>query len=269
MKQQTDFPPVQFQTYHVSTKTGEVHMSSQIEKLEAHASHLLDAFIGLRERYSMLHPMLFQEEVPKQRGSGRHARGFKILRNSLFLSCAQDIAKLSMDDDKRTPSLRNFVAALTDDDLRNMLRERFSLWRMPSIEEETDPEIVAALRRMEEREEAERRVQFDNLYCEATVAWASLSTSAAMKGFLTIRDKVSAHTEVRYVADKYQFIDIGALGIMWGDLKSTIETMQRLVELIGFIVRNAGFAWDMLDEQLSKASAAFWTEPSVGGRGDS
>ena len=236
-------------------------MPSQIEKLEAHASHLLDAFIGLRERYAMLDPMLFQEEVSTQRGSGQQARGFIILRLSLFLSCVQDIAKLSLDEDKRTPSLYNLVAALTDEALREKLRERFSRWKIPSVEEESDPEIVAALRRIEEREEEELRAQFDELYSETMALWARLSTNAAMKGFLTIRDRVSAHTEVRYVADKYQFVDIATLGIKWGDLKANIETMQRLVELVGLLIRNAGFAWDMLDEQLSKASADFWIQP--------
>lgn len=236
-------------------------MSSQIEKLEAHARHLLDAFIGLRERYAMLHPMLFHEDVPKQRGSKNQARGFKILRHSLFLSCAQDIAKLSMDDDPRTPSLRNLIAALTEDALRNTLRERFSVWCIPSVEEQTDHEVAAALRRLEAREQAERRAQFDELYCEATELWAKLSTSPSMKGFLTIRDKISAHTEVRYVADKYQFVDIASLGIKWGDMRVDIETMQRLVELVGMLIRNAGFAWDMLDEQLETASAAFWKVP--------
>jgi len=84
-----------------------------------------------------------------------------------------------------------------------------------------------------------------------------------MKGFLTIRDKISAHTEVRYVADKYQFVDIASLGIKWGDMRADIETMQRLVELVGLLIRNAGFAWDMLDEQLETASAAFWEVPAA------
>ena len=237
-------------------------MPSQIEKLEAHASHLLDAFIGLRERYAMLDPMLFDAEVPKQRGSGSQARGFKILRHTLFLSCAQDIAKLTMDKDEKTPSLRNLVEALESDALRQELREKFALWVVPSIEAETDPEIIAALRRMEGREQAERRVQFDDLYNEATSLWTQLSTGSAVQGFLTIRNSISAHTEVRFVADKYQFVDMGTLGIRCDDLKNTIKMMQRLVELVGFIVRDADFAWDMLDEQLAKASSGFWSAAS-------
>ena len=238
-------------------------MPTRIEKLQAHAAHLLDAFIQLRERYALLEPMLFSKLVTKERGSGKQARGFQILKHSLFLSCSQDIAKLTLDDDERTPSLANLVRALSDDAIRAELRETFSVWKIPLVEEVTEPEIAEALNRMELGEEAQRREQFDALFCEVTVLWAKLSTSPTIKGFRIIRDKVSAHTEVRFIADKYQFVDIGTLGINWGDLRSIIDEMQKLVELMGLLVRNAGFAWDMLDSQLSRASDEFWATPGA------
>ena len=126
------------------------------------------------------------------------------------------------------------------------------------MEDETDPDILAALRRMEERELIGKRAQFREHLTELRKCWGTLSTATSMTGFLTVRDKVSAHTEVRFVVDKYQLVDIGTLGIKWRDLRTSIEAMQRLVELIGLIVRNAGFAWDLLDLQLSTASKNFW-----------
>lgn len=239
-------------------------MPSQSEKLEAHVSHLLDAFIRLRERYAMLEPMLFDPDVLKLRGFGAQARGFLILRHSLFLSCAQDIAKLALDSDKRTPSVKNLMISLEDSHLCKVLQEKYARWVIPSVETETDPEIIAALERMELREQAERRSQFDEILAKAKRNWAALEVEPYLTGFLTIRDKVSAHTEVHLVADKYQFVDIGTLGIKWSDMKQAIETMQSLVEDLGLVIRNAGFAWDMLDEQLVKASKAFWLVPERG-----
>ena len=37
-----------------------------------------------------------------------------------------------------------------------------------------------------------------------------------------------------------------------------IPLLQEIVSDIDLLVRNAGFAYDILDEQLAEASAAFW-----------
>lgn len=235
-------------------------MPTQVERLESLASHLLDGFLSLRERYSLLHPLLFDREVCASRGSGKQARGFYSLRHSLFLSCVQDMAKLVTDGDTRAPSIRNITAALEDTLLADALRARYAAWYVPSIEEETDPEIVEALRRIEFREQAERRMQFDELHGELVTLQRSLAAAPSIAAFRTIRDRITAHTEVRFVADKYQLIDISTLGIKWSDLKTTIIEIQRAVELIGLIVRNAGFAWDMLEEQLTNSARAFWLQ---------
>ena len=236
-------------------------MPSQSEKLEAHSSHLLDAFIRLRERYAMLEPMLFDPDVPKERGSSVQARGFLILRHSLFLSCAQDIAKLALDSHKQTPSIKNLMTSLEDPHLCKILQEKYAIWVTPFTETETDLEIIAALGRIEAREQTERRAQFDEILAKAKRHWAALVVEPYLTGFLTIRDKVSAHTEILLVADKYQFVDISTLGIKWSDMKRAIETMQSLVEDLGLVIRNAGFAWDMLDAQLVKAGKDFWLVP--------
>jgi AbiU2 len=233
-------------------------MPTQIERVQAHASHLLDAFIQLRERYAMLEPMLFVEEVPKSRGAGKQWRGFVTLRNSLFLSCAQDIAKLSLDDDKRTPSLKNLIQALEDDVLRKALREVYASWHTPLAEEETDPQILQALAQMDLQEEAERRLEFDEKWEETRGLWSELSASAEMRAFLTIRDKVTAHIEVQFVGDKYQLVDISTLNLKWSGLRQTLLAMQKLIENLSAIIRNSCFAWNALDDQLSRASRDFW-----------
>ena len=84
-------------------------MPTQIERLEGLASHLLDGFLALRERYALLEPMLFDSNVTANRGSGKQARGFSTLRHSLFLACVQDIAKLTTDADPKTPSVVSHI----------------------------------------------------------------------------------------------------------------------------------------------------------------
>src|SRR4051812_25004917 len=135
-------------------------MPTQIEKLEAYAGHLLDAFILLRERYAILAPMLFDKGVVTRHGAKDRGRGFNILLNSLFLSCAQDIAKLTMDQDDRAPSIHNLVRELTDAKLREDFRTRYASWAISPLNEE-DPEVLTALQKMQVKEQAERAEHFD------------------------------------------------------------------------------------------------------------
>jgi AbiU2 len=231
---------------------------TQVERTEAFAAHLLDGLLALRERYAMLDPMLFNSSVAATRGSGKQARGFRALRQSLFLTCAQDIAKLVADADPRAPSLHNIAASLRDPALVASLKARYAAWVMPSIENETDPEIVEALRLMELDERAERGSEFDKHLRDLLELADLLLKSPVIDSFRTIRDKLAAHTEVRFVADKYRLIDVIDLGLKWKDLQAAIVSVQRAVELVGIFIRNAGFAWDMLDRQLSTAANEFW-----------
>ena len=237
-------------------------MPTQLEKVEARAAHLLDGFLFLRERYALLDPMLFNREVQLNRGSGRQARGFASLRITLVLACAQDIAKLVADTDERAPSIHNIVSALRDPDLVAALKSRYAIWVTPSIEDETDPEIIEALRRRELGKRRELSLDFDKRLSELRTFAENLLSSPVIKSFRTIRDKITAHTEVLFVADKYQPFDIGDLGLKWQDLENSISSIQRAVELIGAVARNASFAWDMLDKQLPTAANEFWLPSS-------
>jgi hypothetical protein len=238
-------------------------MLTQIEKLEAYADHLLDGFIGLREKYAMLEPMLFDTKVRNFWDSYAQAWGFGILRYTLFLSCVQDIANLTLDSDPRTPSIRNIAYSLGNSSLRDQLRERYAVWGSPLAESERDPEILAALEKERQREKSKRRTQFDEHYARLLYLWGSLSGSPVLGTFKTLRDKAAAHNEVHLVSGEYRLVDIDTLGIRWKDLKDlkeTITTMQQVVQLIGFLVRDADFPWSRFDDQLTKAAAGFWRQ---------
>lgn len=241
-------------------------MTKEINKLQAHASHLLDGFLGLREKYAMLEPMLFDHDVVGKYGTGTKARGFEVLKNALFFACAQEITKLSLDKDDRCPSIKNVVDKLYSEPLLCELREQYAVWHIDPHIEKTDPSnlpaLTAALEAMTQREEAERRIEFDAHIAQLRTKWKALSDSPVLKAFQIIRNKVSAHTDVHLINGKYELANIGELGMKWKDLKETIEALQELVELIGFIVRSSSFAWDSLESQLSKTASGFWNVQS-------
>lgn len=236
-----------------------VQLKDRLVKLEAHASHLLDAFIHLRERYAMLDPMLFRASVPERFGKGRRARGYMILRHSLFLSCCQDIAKVVMDNHDQTPSVRRLVDALGNPLVRSELRKRYSVVQPAITDGEPDEGLLELLRRMDEREAKQLGEEFDRHYANLLHVWSTLASSEVIAGFVKIRDKASAHTELTIQDGAYSFFDISTAGVTWGDLRTTIASVQHAVELLGAVIRGAGFAWGMLDEQLARAAGDFWS----------
>jgi hypothetical protein len=147
---------------------------------------------------------------------------------------------------------------LNDEAIRTDLRNKFSDWGAPPAETETDPVVLEALRRIELREQDERRLQFDELYTEFQALWREVSESAVLNAFRHVRDKVSAHREICQVADQYVPVDLSTLGIKWGDVGGVARQIERLVELCGLLVRNTGFAWDALEVQLKRAANGFW-----------
>jgi hypothetical protein len=231
----------------------------QINKLVAHSSHLLTTFIQLRERYALLHPMLFDERVAKQYGSWKQARGYAILKASLFLSCCQDIAKLTTDNFDKTPSISKLMGALQDPIVRSQLRKKYCDGRSVYAHEK-DPELEEVYKLMALQDDERNRAEFDGKYAHAAKLWEEFVQSPVLKSFRHIRDKVTAHTELQLVDGEYVPVDISKLGIKWGNLQTTIATMQQLVEMLGQLIRDAGFAWQSLDEMLAKAGNDFWQD---------
>jgi HEPN superfamily AbiU2-like protein len=234
-------------------------MPTQLEKLKAHSNHLLDCFLGLRQTYAFLEPMIFNANLFRVHGFGKRNRGFIVVRERLFFDCVQDIANLSLDTDDRAPSLKNLIEGIRTEDTQRDLRESYTVWHLPkTAEEKNDPALLDALERMELREEDQRRKQFDQHYAEVFSLWESLSSAPAMRAFKTMRDKIVAHSELPFDGTTYKPVDIESLGIKWKDLPETIGTMQRIVVLLGYIIRSADFAWAHFDEMLSRDVNAYW-----------
>ena len=109
-------------------------------------------------------------------GSREKARDLRSYVTTLYLTCVQEIAKLSLDSDDRAPSVRNFVDALGDESLRSELREHYAVWPIGPTGEH-NPDVLRFLEQKERRQLGERRVQFDAHYDELRRLWSSFSVS--------------------------------------------------------------------------------------------
>jgi hypothetical protein len=240
-------------------ETTKKHQPTKYEKLEAHSKHILDDFIRLRERYAMLDPMLFNEEVVKNWGQKQGGRGFKILVDSLVLSCAQDIAKICFDSDTRSPSIISMMDSLEEPNIAQHFRKKYSLPYLTLIKTD-DLSVKEFHDKNKERRAEEALQQFDSLVIEIKQRWNDIETNQSMLAFQKIRDKITAHSELMYCHENesYNHFDMTQLHLKWGDFKKALEDIQKIIELIGNIFRCSSFAWETLDSQLETAAQGFW-----------
>jgi len=203
--------------------------------------------------------MQFDANVIKNHGTQAKYRGFICVKNDLFLFCCQDISKLCLDNDDKSPSIKTIVSRLqSQPTLLKNLEDQYAISYIDPPAGDKDPVVLAAFKRKMESDEAERRVKFNELTLQLHTKWSALSSSHVLPKFKTVRDKVTAHIDVSLGDGKYQEIDIRTLGIKWKDIGESIFAMQDIVELIGLIVRTASFSWDDLDRQLKKIADDFW-----------
>ena len=118
--------------------------------------------------------------------------------------------------------------------------------------------VLEALKFLNAQEEVERRVEFDSHLRELRDWWSKNEISKIVQSCRVIRDKVTAHTEIKYVIDRYVAVDITALDLKWSDVNNFTLELRSPVAAIGTLIRCAGFAWEMLDEQLANAAKNFW-----------
>ena len=234
----------------------------KINKLKAHTEHLLDGFITLRERYAMLRPMLHNKDVVKNKGSKKQYHGFIVIRNTLFLSCCQLIANLCFDKDHRCPSIIQIITILENATIRNILKSAYALPRCV-ISDDDKPEILELWKRIEAEDQHKLRIEFDSNYNELLLLWSQFKVSKPAASLADIRNKVAAHSDISLINGEYKLFDISALNLKWDDILETVNTMQKIIELINLIVRSSGFAWEYFDKNLDKKVNDYWEVTST------
>ncbi len=218
-------------------------MKDQIAKLVGHTDHLLGCFLGLKQKYAFLLPMLTDEQIIQRHGSGMKIEGFLTIRHALFWGCVQDVVNLSLDEDERTPSITNIMEEVSRDEVRQSLRQA----------------LKAAIKGWDADEQEQQSTVLDEKHKTLLSNWENFQKQPWLIGFKTVRDKLTAHLELKLVDNEYSLTDVSALGLTWGDLGKALDLLQPIVLDLNRIVRNAGFAIDDFELSLRDSSSAFWS----------
>jgi hypothetical protein len=231
-------------------------MNDRIDKLSAHSEHLLDAYLGLKQKYALLKSMLFQPEVLQKHGSGNKAPGFSTLRFALFRDCALDLTKLSTDSDSRTPSVRNLISTLREPEVREQLRTEYARWSLPP--RPGNDNVRDQIDRIEQQERDKLRVQFDRLWERLQSNWEVFQSAPWFEAFQKLRDKHIAHLEVRNTDGQYQTLHLAELGLQGQDCEAAMQLLEEMVLDINAMSRRAGFAIESADHMFNRDADAFW-----------
>ncbi|MGA2138071.1 MAG: hypothetical protein ABSH14_04335 [Verrucomicrobiia bacterium] len=218
-------------------------MEQRVKRLVGHTDQLLGCFLGLKQKYAFLQPMIADEQVARRHGSGMKTEGFEVIRQSLFCDCVQDVVKLSLDKDKRTPSIANIMEEVSREEVRQSLREV----------------LRAAIKRWDADVQEQQSIIFDEKYKTLLSNWGNFQKQPWLNGFKAVRDKLTAHLELKIMDGKYSPIDVSKLGLKWGDLGKSLDLLQPIVLGLNLIVRKSSFGMDDLELSLKHSASAFWS----------
>jgi len=225
-----------------------MNVNKTIEKLEGHSSNLLTFYLGTVRKYALVDPMIFDKGVCEKRGGDRAATGFSIIRNTIYYGVIQDVANIVFDSGKSNPSIVNVMEKLGHIAIVSGLREKYA------SEYCSDPELAEVYRKREEI----NRAKFDTYFEQLSKLAGEVLNSGEFQAAKSVRDEFTAHLDLQYIDGSYEYPDIKQYGLKWNSPKMMLDQLKPLISHIGFVVRNAGFAWESFEAQNSRLSVGFW-----------
>lgn len=202
-----------------------------LEKLTHFTEHFEILCLRLYSQYLFLRPMMVNDYLVARMGNEGKRYGFERLRELLYWNLIQEIVKLTLDDDDRSPSLKNFLKKFESEYLKSELCKRA---------------------------EHNGSVNFDKNYKRLFSEATSLVESDTLKGFLAVRDKLISHNELRKDEEKYSFLDVGTLNLKYGDERKAVEKLEEISKLMSSIVLNLSRSWETYIEQEKADVCKFW-----------
>jgi len=216
---------------------------------------LLTEFFQLKERYALLHPMLFDNRLEFQHQVLKKRRGFDTLQRSLFLSCCLDIYKLTLDRTSEA-CMSHCIGDLNDGKVLPLLRAHYVNTELSTYEGSSDPVVAAIDRTLAPGRATRFGNDFDERRERTIQAWKQVEDGPLFVKCKMVRHELVAHTKL--AGAYFDPINIRELGIDFKELKPGIDLMQELIEQLGGLIHNTGFAWEQLERTVTTAADDFW-----------
>lgn len=210
--------------------------SAYIKKKKGHLNHITLAFHGLKEKYHLLEPMLFDKKLAQKHNN----HGFVVIRQSLFFSCVIDIVNIVKKGNKN-PSIQEISDIFDSKEIMKTLHDDIVYF-----------EAFKGIKRLEEQQSVafQKNVKITS---ELVKKFLELDK---YKSSLSIRDKRIAHLELKEKHGEYELLDISTLGLQWGDLKEIIYKLEIIIVNLNIILTGVNIA--KRDAYCEKIKNEYW-----------
>jgi len=178
-------------------------MKERIAKLEAEVDALHKLTLYAYERFTFLRPMLADGELLDRIRKESKGIGFGLLRGWLYWGLVHELSKICYDGCPKSPSIDGITRKLEDLQLRGELEKKFV----------SDHYM----------KETEARACFNDAYAEYDRVAKEMLASRSVGSYRTIRDKLTAHNELRWSPSGYDFFDLKNVDLEIGDERKLLR----------------------------------------------
>ena len=244
----------------VRTKTSAAQLRRMnkegFSKLNWEIGALIEMLIGAYAGYFHWMPMMFNEDLVQRINAEKRGYGFLHFRNLAYRMLILDLVNLCADDDKngRTPSIKVIWEKLATPTSKAFLEELYANHGLRSLRA-NNPEYP---RRVVRIHKELARKSFEEVFDETGKLVGRLLLSPTLKGYREVRDKLLAHRELRLEGGKYATLDIGTLGLKYGQERELLDQARDITDRFNHMVRNASFGWDTVEKNETKNAGKFW-----------
>ena len=226
---------------------------SEVQQVKKLAEVLVNLLYELEAKYALVEPMIFDKGLSASyNGQGYAAKGYELLRISLYLDCIKDSSRLYHDGYKTSPSVKNVLDLLSNRLVHQTIRSEFSNWKKELSKKSgvsfynDDAEVI------------ELEKKFDSIYKRVKTTFKNTEKSDLLAKVKRARNKVIAHAEVKKLKGEFHRATIEDVGIKWGDVDDFIKTNRYLIFDIALLVNNTSYADSQYRNIHQKSSKDFW-----------
>ncbi|MBV1959736.1 MAG: hypothetical protein KUG53_03265 [Pseudomonadales bacterium] len=220
---------------------------------------MIGRLIVADQKIAMSKPLLFDKELIEKWDGSHGAHGLNLLNMTLYYDLIRELTAISLDRDKKSPSITNIFKLLDSQDLLNHLKAEYcEPFPMSWINDVDEDSKKFWEEKFSTREFSENEERFNSSYKEAKQEYKSLKKSDLFKKIRNTRNKLVAHYEMRHDGEAPRMVNPADFDLKWGDAEEYFEQIKPIITKLVLIISNEGYALDAYRNQHEKIANDFW-----------